>query len=74
MKIVNSIGPRRLPCRTTDATGAHCEAAPSTTTRWTRPLRYFLKQFKNRPETPYALSLARRMLWSTESKAFAKSK
>lgn len=77
MKIVKGIGPIKKTSRgTPDIRGAHYEAASSTmaTTLWTRPLRYFLNQFKNCSETPYALRLARRIWWPKESKAFAKSK
>ena len=37
MILLNSSGPRRLPCETPEVTWAHCEAAPSAPTRTLDP-------------------------------------
>ena len=37
MILLNSSGPRRLPCETPEVTGAHCEAALSAPTRTLDP-------------------------------------
>ena len=39
INIMNSSGLGRLPWGTPEVTGAHCEVAPSITTRWSRPDR-----------------------------------
>ena len=64
-----SIGPRTEPCETPDVTYVVSDRAPLTETRC---LRFDRKDVL--PVIPYEVSLDRRRLWRTLSKALAKSR
>ena len=52
MKAKKKIGPKTVPCGTSDLTAASADEIPSTTTHWDRLVRKFLIQFRMLPLTP----------------------
>ena len=66
-----SIGPRTEPCGTPDVTSAMSGRAPLTETRCSRFDRKYLIQLCVLPVIPYEVSLDRRRLCGTLSKALA---
>ena len=69
-----SIGPRTEPCGTPDVTSVVSDRAPLTETRCLRFDRKDVIQLCVLPVVPYEVSLDRRRLCGTLSKALAKSK
>ena len=74
MKIVKSIEPKKTSVQNSRRNRGPLRGCAINHHTLDPPTQVLLEAEKNCPETPYALSLARRMLWSTESKAFAKPK
>ena len=69
-----SIGPRTEPCGTPDVTSVVSDRAPLTETRCLRFDRKDVIQLCVLPVIPYEVSLDRRRLCGTLSKALAKSR
>ena len=69
-----SIGPRTEPCGTPDVTSVVSDRAPLTETRCLRFDRKDVIQLCVLPVIPYEVSLDRRRLCETLSKALAKSR
>ena len=69
-----SIGPRTEPCGTPDVTYVMSDRAPLTETRCLRFDRKYVIQLCVLPVIPYEVSLDRRLLCGTLSKALAKSR
>ena len=69
-----SIGPRTEPRRTPAVTSVVSDRAPLTETRCLRFERKDVIQLCVLPVIPYEVSLDRRRLWGTLSKALAKSR
>ena len=73
MYIKNSMGPRTVLCGTSERTGWEEDCDPSETTLCDLPCRTFWIQVCVVPLMPYQLSLYRRRLCGTLSKALLKS-
>ena len=69
-----SIGPRTEPCGTPDVTAVVSDRAPLTETRCLKCYRKYVIQLCVLPVIPYEVSLDRRHLCGTLSKALAKSR
>ena len=74
MYSMKSIGPRTVPCGTPDVTSVVSDRAPLTETRCLRFDRKDVIQVCVLPVIPYEVSLDRRRLWGTLTKALAKSR
>ena len=72
--IIRSRGPRTVPWGTLDNTGAGSERAPFADTCWVRRVRKLRRMAPILPPILSFLILLQRMVWSTLSKALAKSR
>ncbi|CAL4228905.1 unnamed protein product [Meganyctiphanes norvegica] len=72
--MIKSIGPITVPCGTPDKTKAGEDSTPLADTCWVLSLKNSLIQTPTFPVIPSRFNLWHRMLWSTLSKAFAKSR
>ena len=74
MNIINNKGPKIEPCGTPKSMGNIDEFSFPNLTNCVREDKYDLKSCNVFPSIPYLGSLRNKTLWSTESKALARSK